>query len=187
VFDNPTVADWILGDPWPGFKFPDWATLYALLGKNLEHGAECLARLQAEGAPTPQQAEQAFQAKLARTRPVLPTHEQAGAMGGRGKKGSYPITGFPGRGTSASYLARRLRRDRPDVFEAFERGDYPSLKAAARAAGIVRVPSLVDRMLALWSHASASERDEFLARVAGEHGSARSGAAEWQHGPHRAF
>jgi hypothetical protein len=70
VFVNSTVADWVLGPAWPGLAFPDWATLYALLQKNLETGDECLERLQAAGAPSPAEAERAFQAKRATAKRV---------------------------------------------------------------------------------------------------------------------
>ena len=43
-------------------------------------------------------------------------------------------------GNNASYLVRRLKRDRLDIAEALARGEYKS----ARAAGIVRVPTKVD-------------------------------------------
>jgi hypothetical protein len=39
-------------------------------------------------------------------------------------------------GNSPSYLADRMRRDRPDVFSALERGEYRSIREAALAAGL---------------------------------------------------
>jgi hypothetical protein len=43
--------------------------------------------------------------------------------------------------TSAERLVRRLKRDRPDIAEALGRGEYPSARSAAIAAGIVKVPT----------------------------------------------
>ena len=60
VFEHKAIAGWVLRDPWPGLAFPDWATLYAILGTNIEHGDECLALLQREGALTDEKAEAEF-------------------------------------------------------------------------------------------------------------------------------
>ncbi len=51
-------------------------------------------------------------------------------------------------GTSANYLTARIARDRPDILERMQAGEYPSVRAAALDAGIVRprisIPSDVD-------------------------------------------
>lgn len=41
------------------------------------------------------------------------------------------------KGSSSAYLLRRIARERPDILEAYERGEYSSTRAAAKAAGIV--------------------------------------------------
>lgn len=41
-------------------------------------------------------------------------------------------------GTSADYLTARIARDRPDILERMRAGEYPSVRAAALDAGIVR-------------------------------------------------
>lgn len=41
-------------------------------------------------------------------------------------------------GTSRAYLLTRLACDYPDIFDAYERGEYRSAYAAAKAAGIVK-------------------------------------------------
>ena len=69
------------------------------------------------------------------------------------------------RGETASYLVRRLKRDAPDVADALARGEYRSARAAGIAAGIVKVPSTLHKLLSLWSRASQDERDAFLAEV----------------------
>jgi hypothetical protein len=43
-----------------------------------------------------------------------------------------------GRGDSPEYLSARIARDRPDVQEGMKAGDYPSVRAAAVDAGIVK-------------------------------------------------
>ena len=50
---------------------------------------------------------------------------------------SSPLQG----GTSASYLARRILRDDPDVFAKLEAGEFPSVRQAAIAAGIITPPT----------------------------------------------
>jgi hypothetical protein len=42
------------------------------------------------------------------------------------------------RGTSSEYLAARIARDRPDIQEKMKQGQYPSVRAAAIDAGIVK-------------------------------------------------
>lgn len=47
-------------------------------------------------------------------------------------------------GNHPSYLLRRLKRDAPDVAEDYLSGQYKSVRAAAIAAGIVKVPTPFD-------------------------------------------
>lgn len=67
--------------------------------------------------------------------------------------------------TSAERLVRRLKRDAPEIAAALARGEYPSARAAAIAAGIVRVPSVLDRLRRLWSKATDDEREAFAAEA----------------------
>lgn len=62
AFENKTIADWVLGPPYPGLGFPDWATLYALLELDSRNGPECLRLLQEAGAPSPETARAAIRA-----------------------------------------------------------------------------------------------------------------------------
>ncbi|MEM9116939.1 MAG: hypothetical protein AAGD09_03545 [Cyanobacteria bacterium P01_F01_bin.56] len=41
-------------------------------------------------------------------------------------------------GDSPEYLAARIARDRPDILEKMKGGEYPSVRAAAVEAGIVK-------------------------------------------------
>ena len=62
-----------------------------------------------------------------------------------------------------SYLAARLRRDHPDaVFDEAVRG---SVRKAAIEAGIVKVPSGLDRLRRAWDRATEDEREEFCRAV----------------------
>jgi hypothetical protein len=44
-------------------------------------------------------------------------------------------------GTSAAYLTARIGRDRPDILARMKAGDYKSVRAAAKEAGIVKDPT----------------------------------------------
>jgi len=61
------------------------------------------------------------------------------------------------------YTQQKL--DAPDIADALARGEYPSARSAGIAAGIVKVPSNLQRLHALWDRASQDERDAFLAEV----------------------
>jgi hypothetical protein len=82
---------------------------------------------------------------------VDPAHKRLGQLkqhggGRRSVHFSTPTTvqGYPGvtlkrqRGTSTAYLTSRLLRDHPDIYSGYQAGEYASIKAAARAAGIVK-------------------------------------------------
>lgn len=59
---------------------------------------------------------------------------------GRGRNRSYNITSND-RGTSADYLAHRLRRDAPAYADALARGEYTSVQEACVRAGIITPPA----------------------------------------------
>lgn len=64
---------------------------------------------------------------------------------------------------SPAYLAARLRRDHPDaVFDEAVRG---SVRQAAIAAGIVKVPSVLDKLRTLWAKATEADRRTFMEEV----------------------
>jgi hypothetical protein len=67
------------------------------------------------------------------------------------------------RGGNPKYLAARLRRDAPEI--AARLGDFGSVHAAAKAAGIVWERTPLQRLLAIWKRASADERRAFLAEI----------------------
>lgn len=66
-------------------------------------------------------------------------------------------------GAGPAYLAARLRRDHPDaVFDEAVRG---SVRQAAIAAGIVKVPSVLDQLRKLWAKATDADRRTFVDEV----------------------
>ena len=90
----------------------------------------------------------------------LATHSEAGKQGGRGKKAVDNINSLPKGGTGASYLARRLLRDNPDIFAELERGEHKSVRAAAIAAEIVKVPSALEVAQRAFLKLSVREKHE---------------------------
>jgi hypothetical protein len=92
---------------------------------------------------------------------------EAVALGkhGRPRKGEEKgAAGTLSRGTNnVSYLTARLQRDAPEI--AARLGEFGSVAAAARAAGIVRERTPLQRLLAIWKRASPDERRAFLAEI----------------------
>ena len=65
----------------------------------------------------------------------------------------------------AAYLLRRLARDEKHkpFLDAYERGEYRSIRAAAKAAGIIRDPTPLEQIKKLIGKLSASELEELIA------------------------
>jgi hypothetical protein len=77
------------------------------------------------------------------------------------------------RGNSASYLVRKLKRARPEIADALARGEYPSARAAAKAAGLVKEKSPLDMLRHWWRRADEDERRSFMEEVLGGEGAHR--------------
>ena len=73
-------------------------------------------------------------------------------------------------GTSATYLARRIARDRPDILERMKAGDFRSVRQAAIAAGIITPPTPLDDLRRAWRKATEGERRQFFFEAAEELG-----------------
>jgi hypothetical protein len=84
---------------------------------------------------------------------------------GRPPNGNGRISTINGKRDSA-YFVSILKRDHPDIAAALERGEYRSVRAAAIAAGIVKVKTPLDTLRAAWAKASEKEREMFLEEVA---------------------
>lgn len=70
-----------------------------------------------------------------------------------------------GAGTSADYLTARLKRDHDAIFRRLAAGEFPSVRQAAIAAGIVKVPGALEQLRKAWKKATDSERAQFLKEV----------------------
>ncbi len=70
--------------------------------------------------------------------------------------------------THRSYLLRRIARERPDILEAYARGEYSSARAAADAAGIPRDDAPLKILRRAWKRATPEQREEFVMEVIDE-------------------
>ena len=68
-------------------------------------------------------------------------------------------------GTSATYLLKRLKRDAPEAAEAYIQGEYKSVRAAAIAAGIVKVPTEFERIAKALPKLSRHELIDLQSRI----------------------
>lgn len=93
------------------------------------------------------------------------TPSEAGAMGGRGKKAPDDNRSFSDGSTSVDRIVRRLKRDAPEIADALGRGEYPSARAAGIAAGIIKVPTVLDILRKAWAKATPEERRQFLSEI----------------------
>jgi hypothetical protein len=66
-------------------------------------------------------------------------------------------------GSGPAYWAARLRRDYPDA--AFDESVRGSVRQAAIAAGIVKVPGVLEQLCKLWAKASDADRRTFIDEV----------------------
>jgi hypothetical protein len=69
-------------------------------------------------------------------------------------------------GTGSAYLLRRLSRMDRDWLARYEAGEFKSVRSAAIAAGIVKVPTVIDKLRAAWKKATKEERLAFLEEIA---------------------
>jgi hypothetical protein len=95
-------------------------------------------------------------------------------------------------GHAGDYLARRIARDRPDILQAMKEGQYRSVRQAAIAAGIMRIPADEDKALTrlyeAWCKAGLEDRRLFLVLMADEIEAASDGhylnSSPTRRGPH---
>jgi hypothetical protein len=72
---------------------------------------------------------------------------------------------FNQRGNSATYTLKRLKRDRPDLFQQAIGGQL-SVNQAALEAGFRKKPPPLDELRRAWKRASEAERAAFKAEIA---------------------
>jgi hypothetical protein len=58
-------------------------------------------------------------------------------------------------GNGREYLLRRIQRDAPEVYGRLKAGEFPSVRSAAIAAALVRVPTPLGDLRRAWKRATA--------------------------------
>jgi hypothetical protein len=69
------------------------------------------------------------------------------------------------RGANSAYFLSRLAREHPEVLQALQRGEYRSVRAAAKAAGLLHERTPLEQLHHDWQRASPDERLLFLADI----------------------
>jgi len=107
------------------------------------------------------------QERAENAKPAL-THEEAGTLGGRGnRKAPNHVSSFT-HGNNADYLTARIARDHPDILARMRAGEFPSVRQAGIAAGIVKRATPLDTLLKTWGKATEEERAAFLRTIAAQ-------------------
>jgi hypothetical protein len=122
-----------------------------MLGVGLDKAETCLRLIIAE-----RKTVEALAAKAEETPPL--------AVAGRPTNYDNVIIS-DAQGNSATYLSRRIARDRPDILQRMKDGEFPSVRAAAIEAGIVKVPTALDLLKRAWAKATDQERAAFVTEV----------------------
>lgn len=127
-------------------KHQGWKQLKDRKGKFFESFTEFCGTARPEGLGRCEEEIKAIQddrrqrqtaQELAKDKEVVPLFARGRPKEGEEKGNNVTFI----RGNDASYLVRRLKRDAPDIAAALGRGEYRSARAAAIAAGIVKVPT----------------------------------------------
>jgi hypothetical protein len=76
----------------------------------------------------------------ARTAQLAVQAKPLNRRGGDRKRNQSNVRNFDLRGNTPEYLAARIARDHPDIYERMQNGEFKSAAEAARAAGILKTP-----------------------------------------------
>lgn len=99
-----------------------------------------------------------------RAKQAKPLAEHGGDRKSEGEKSTLQ-SNLDGQGNRASYLTRRIARDRPDVLERMKAGEFKSVRAAAKEAGIVKERTPLEKAKAAFLMLGDDERREFMAFI----------------------
>lgn len=148
--------DYLLRPARDGLAFKSLHQVDMMLKAAGKPGAEALAALRAEITDWNERVKVERTEDTGKAAPALAQHG-----GERTKPDEQGSDATLKRDRGAAYLAARLKRDAPEIAARVERGEFKSMRAAAKAAGIIREKTKVEKMKALWNAASPEERAEF--------------------------
>jgi len=63
---------------------------------------------------------------------------------------------------SNAYWRARIARDHPEVFARLISGELRTVRAARNAAGLLRQPGVIERMMLAWARLNPRQRNDFL-------------------------
>jgi hypothetical protein len=69
------------------------------------------------------------------------------------------------RGANSAYYRHRLAREHPELLARLDAGEFPSVRAAAKAAGLIKAVTPLEDLQQAWRRATAEDRAAFLALV----------------------
>lgn len=163
VFQNATVEEWLTAEPWKGLGI-ELPTLRAILKENEAEGPGVIKLLAEHGCVL----DNAVAGKqVEETEPTGP-HGGVRKGAGRGRKGEiqvYDVNLKSKGGNRPAYLAGRLKRDHPEIAARVEAGEFRSVRAAAREAGIVKPPDPLKQLRRWWRAASPDQRAAFKSEM----------------------
>jgi len=95
----------------------------------------------------------------ARAKGIKPSPSRKDSPGGRGNKSVDNVNSLGG--NNADYLTARIARDHPEVLEDMKAGKYKSVRAAAKAAGIIKERTALSTVIAAWKKLTDTEKHLF--------------------------
>jgi hypothetical protein len=163
TFQTATFDKYLLLPEREGLDLPSLLAVHKLCEADPKYGAQAIAMLRGEIAEYDQRIK-------ADHNGVLDALPRLAAHGGdrRSEAAEHQVDNVNLKhkgGNSASYLAARLKRDHPPIWAAYIAEQYPSLRAAALAAGILKPPSALALLRQGWKRATPEERAAFLAET----------------------
>lgn len=86
----------------------------------------------------------------------------------QGKHHQYNV--LMSQGNSSKKILRKLKRRAPEIFERYKAGEFSSVRAAAKAAGIKVGQSPLQALRSDWKKANAQERETFRKEIDNQNG-----------------
>lgn len=140
TYENSSFTEWVTSHPPKG------------LGATIQEVDEALANAGHKEALA------RFRAEVAQ-REVAPGDEME-VKRGRPENG-VSVTPLEKGGHRSSNLLRRIARSHPEILSRYEQGDFPSVRQAAIAAGIIKVPTAYEKAQKAYEKLSEEDREQF--------------------------
>ena len=163
IIELDRFEDYLLKPVREGFGLPSLYFVDGAMKLLGNKGQSALSALRQEIPDWDERVERERMTQLVQESPVLaesrrPTRQEQADKGDIGTvtRGS----------NSAEYLAARLKRDHPEIATQLAKGKFKSVRAAAVAAGIVKLNTHLDVAKRAWGKMAAEEQSQFLEWIA---------------------